>query len=128
MHELSIAAALLNQLERHAPADAVVRTAHVTAGPLRALEPESMQMAWRAVTQQTRFDGVHLDLKLIPWRLHCTTCDRRWQSDDPLAACTCGNNAIETRGSGELVLYSIDVDDEASNAALRSATKSEDVP
>ena len=46
MHELSIAESLLRLAEEHAPRGAYVRIVRISAGPLRAIDPEAMQWAF----------------------------------------------------------------------------------
>ncbi len=110
MHELSLANALLNLVRANAPANVRVRVVHVRAGPLQAIEPAAMQFAWQAATTATALEGALLELAMLPWRLRCRRCERRWQSADYSEACDCGSDAVWAEGSAELTLESIEVD------------------
>ena len=109
MHELSIARMLIRMIQRHAPADAVVRGVRVEAGPMRAIEPEAMRLAWRAATADTPLHGAALDLCTLPFDLTCPACGRRWSADDLFETCACGCDRPRARGGDELILVSIDV-------------------
>jgi hydrogenase nickel incorporation protein HypA/HybF len=111
MHELSIAMALVDLVRQHAPAGVLVHRVKVCAGPVRAIEPQAMQLAWQAATQQSDLDGAELQLINLPWELNCPECKRSWQSEDPLANCVCGCDQPRVSASNELTLLELDVDD-----------------
>lgn len=113
MHELSIARGLVGLVARHAPREATVRRVHVRVGPLHAIEPGAMQWAWQAATVNTDCAGTELQLELLPWELWCQACDRRWQSDDPIEACLCGNQSPQPIGGDGLTLESLQVEEHA---------------
>jgi hydrogenase nickel incorporation protein HypA/HybF len=109
MHELSIAESLIDVARQHLPPAAQPRTITVHAGPLRAIEPDAMEWAWRAATEKTEFASTKLDLVELPWRLHCLTCRRDWDADHMNAACACGSTNARPIGGDELQLMSMDV-------------------
>jgi Zn finger protein HypA/HybF involved in hydrogenase expression len=51
VHEFSIAEALAGQVEKHARPGARVHAVEIVVGALRGIEPEALQMGWRAVTR-----------------------------------------------------------------------------
>ncbi len=111
MHELSIAQAILNLVCDHAPRGSLVRRVGVRVGPLQALEPSAMELAWTAAT----LDGPHpravLEIEYLPWTVRCNACGRRWSTEDPLATCACGSEDCAASGSAELTLLWLDVDE-----------------
>lgn len=111
MHEMSIATALLDQVERHLPAGATLRHVHVRAGAMQAIEPDAMRWAWRALTDQTRHDGAELHLTIEPYRLHCPECDHEWNSNDLFDACPCGCPRPRSIGENGVTLLSLTVDE-----------------
>lgn len=111
MHELSIARALLGRVELHATADQTVLSVRVRIGPMKAVEPQSLLLAWRAATDGTRFDGTRLDFELLPWRMHCPVCGRTWEGGDWCEPCGCGCQQVQVDGSDDLVLLSITCDE-----------------
>ncbi len=110
MHEISIARALFGLVCQHAPNDVTVRRVNVRVGPLRAIEPEALQWAWKAVAKDTKFGRSTLQLELLPWRLRCPACGRRWESGNPMEACPCGHPSPRPAGDDELTLLSLEVD------------------
>lgn len=110
MHELSIAEALLEQVCRHTPAGAKVRSVTVRVGPLRGIEPDAMRMGWNAVIPGTVCHSAELCLEMLPWQLSCPQCRRRWSSDELYVLCECGCAMPHPVGGNELDLMSLDVD------------------
>ncbi len=111
MHELSIARSLLGLVRDNVPDGALVKSVLVCVGPLQAIEPDAMQFAWHAATDDTEFDGAELSLTLLPWELHCLECGRNWSSENWSDPCTCGSCRVDPVGGDELTLISIDVDE-----------------
>lgn len=114
MHELSIARHLLGLIRRHTPAGAVVSRVRVEAGPLRAIDPDALQWAWRASIPDTDCRAATLELKLLPWRWRCPACEHQWDSRDYPSRCQCGCEQAALRGGDELTVISLDVDETAS--------------
>ncbi len=111
MHELSIARSLLGLVRESVPVGAVVRSAQLRVGPLQAVEPDAMKLAWRAATEGTVFEGAELSLTLVPWALCCRECGRSWSSENWSDPCTCGSCRVDPVGGDELTLVSIEVDE-----------------
>jgi hypothetical protein len=63
MHELSIAIALLELAVRELPPGAALKGARVSAGPLRAIEPDAMRFAWEAVLADAGLRDVTVNLE-----------------------------------------------------------------
>ncbi|MCC6581771.1 MAG: hydrogenase maturation nickel metallochaperone HypA [Phycisphaeraceae bacterium] len=111
MHELSLAEAVLEIVRRHAPTDATVRKVRLEAGPMRGIDRDSMDWAWRSATSGTRCDGADLDLILLPWKMHCPECGRDWETEELFVVCECGCNRPHPVGGDELRVVSLDVDE-----------------
>jgi hydrogenase nickel incorporation protein HypA/HybF len=112
MHEISIAQALADLVEKKAPPAMTVHGLCVRAGAMRAIEPEALTWAWQAVTQGTRLDGSRLDLQILPWQVRCATCEKCWSDPEPSPTCACGSQNVYPVGTDELTLLSIRVEDE----------------
>ena len=111
MHEMSIAQSIWELARKRVPAGAMLRRVHVRAGPLRALDPESMQWAWDALSAEAGASEVRLDLATPPWTMRCADCNRQWESSELADRCACGSHRVEIIGGDELQLTSIEVDD-----------------
>jgi hydrogenase nickel incorporation protein HypA/HybF len=121
MHELSIAEALIELVEKHIPPGGTVKRVLVEAGPARGIVDTAMQWAWEAARQDTNCREAKLELKLLPWKLKCTACGAEFEAQDIFATCACGHTEPIPAGGDDLRLMSIDVDvpEEAQNAQIR---------
>ena len=117
MHETSIACAIWDLARDHVPAGAVLRAVRVSAGPMRGIEHESMQWAWRALLEEQKTPNVELELTILPWKVRCGHCDRVWNCTDFPLCCRCGSRRIRPLGGDELKLIAIEVDDEPASVS-----------
>ena len=111
MHELSIAKALLDLLDGYVQSGSKLQKAVVHAGPLKAIEPASMDLAWTAATMGTGYEGAELELTNLPWSLRCSRCEHEWHTENhdvPCPACGGGGRIV---GGDEIKLMSIEVQD-----------------
>jgi hydrogenase nickel incorporation protein HypA/HybF len=111
MHEISLATVMLEIVRSHVPDGSVLRSVRMVAGPLRSIEPLSMEFAWRAVTTDAGMQDVHLDLKILPWTLRCPDCGKQWQDTELNHQCACGCGCAFPIGGNELQVTSIEVDE-----------------
>ena len=44
---------------------------------MRAVDPDALAWAWQAATADSPLHGSHLHLDMLPWQLHCPSCNRR---------------------------------------------------
>ncbi len=109
MHEVGLAEAILEAVERRAAGRPVAR-AKVRAGALLRIAPASMDQAFRLVTEGTVAEGAAIDLIVVPARITCRTCGHQDGTVDPLALCpACGGGDVDVTGGDELVLESIEI-------------------
>lgn len=121
MHELSIAEAIFDAARRALPPlseGTKVIGVSIVAGPLRALDRESLRFAWQSVTRDSDWRDVEIELRVLPWILACPMCGRRFESDDPFAACDCGSEAASPNGSDTLQIVAFQVSDPPAAASL----------
>src|SRR5450759_4558525 len=115
MHELSIATSLFEQVQRHTPPAARVSSLRIRIGPMQGIEPDSLRFGWEVVWKQEHADGSlsvpELLLEMLPWRLSCPQCSRKWESAELYVACECGCATPAVEGGSELQLVSIEVED-----------------
>ena len=111
MHEFSIAQAILDLAQSHVPAGSILRRVHVLAGPMRAIDPLAMDLAWQALTTDVDPEPPRLALDLRPWTVECAQCGERWTSATLECICVCGCRRTFPVGGDELQLTSIEVDD-----------------
>jgi hydrogenase nickel incorporation protein HypA/HybF len=99
MHELSIAEALVDIVERHARGRRVVEV-EVQVGALRQVVPDALSFAFALVCHGTVADGATLVLHEVPAAGRCARCGAESELDAfPLTCRACGSWELEvTRG------------------------------
>ena len=109
MHEIGLAEAILEAVEKRAAGRPVSR-AKIRAGALlRVVEP-SMDQAFRLVAEGTVAEGAAIDLVVTPAQVTCRSCGHQDGVYDPLAVCpACGGGDVDLSGGDELVLESIEI-------------------
>lgn len=113
MHELSIASSLYEQAKRHTPPGARVKNLRLCIGPMQGIEPDSLRFGWEAVWKDGEGSAAvpELLLEMLPWRLSCPQCGRKWDSPELYVSCVCGCATPSPEGGSELQLISIEVED-----------------
>ncbi len=97
----------LNRLNATSLAGAVLRSVRISAGPMRGIDPQCMELAWRALGQS----AVTLKLNVLPWHMHCDDCGHHWSQVELGNHCLCGSSRVRPLGGDQLKLMSIEVDD-----------------
>jgi hydrogenase nickel incorporation protein HypA/HybF len=112
MHELSLAAAIVDICRANARGGRVVRV-EVKVGRLRQVVPDALTFAFGLVGQGTPVEGAELVLADVPARVTCDGCGAESGVERfPLACARCGSGAVEVVAGEELQVESIDVEDE----------------
>jgi hydrogenase nickel incorporation protein HypA/HybF len=111
MHEMAIAASMLDGVVRAAEQAGAVRVeaVEVEIGAMRQVVPEALQMAWAAVRADTLADGATLRIEEIPAQAECRRCERRFEPDiDWSFLCPhCNRADVRIVGGNDIVLRSI---------------------
>jgi len=113
MHELSVAAALLEWVEEqsriHAPR--VIRSIELELDPMSCLNLEALRFGFTALTAETPLAGVALDLVSIPPTWECRLCGTRLAVPDSPSSCSgCGAPLPRLARESSLKIRSIEVD------------------
>lgn len=119
MHELSIAQAILDLARRNVPTGATLRSVRVDTGPMRCIDPRCMEMAWAGIGQT----DVSLRLNVLPWRMLCADCGRKWEQPELAERCACGSSNVRPIGGDELQMLSIEVDDAQTDRSASCRSK-----
>jgi hydrogenase nickel incorporation protein HypA/HybF len=108
VHELSLASAVVDTVERHA-GGRPVRVITLRVGALRQVVPESLELYVEIVGRDTVCEGAGLELELVPARLAC--CGGEWEP--PSFRCPrCGGGGDVVSGD-EFLVESIELEEEA---------------
>lgn len=110
MHEMSIAEALIDQLEELAIEHGFkrVESVAVQAGALRGIVPEAMEMAFREISMGTCAEGAKLDLEVVPAVALCRSCGHRFAPAIDYYQCeNCGLADVELVAGMDILLRTI---------------------
>ena len=111
MHELSLASAVIDTVERHADGRRVTAV-FLQVGHLRQVVPASVAFYFEHVARGTVCEGARLEQELVPARLRCR-CGHEWEVDGIDFRCAACGAADATVVSGEeFLVESIDVERE----------------
>jgi hydrogenase nickel incorporation protein HypA/HybF len=112
VHELSVAGAVLETVERHARGRPV-SVVNLRVGRLRQVVPESLLFYWGIVARDTVCDGSRLDLVDVHARLRCGECEHDWEPEFAIFRCTeCGSGEVAIAAGDELEVEYIEVEEQ----------------
>lgn len=112
MHELSLAQAILETVDRHRDGRAAARVT-VRIGHLRQVVPDSLRFSWEVLTDQTDLSGCELCVDHVPAVIRCRICEGTATLDLPVLMCAaCQTSDVELLSGRELQVVSIDVAEE----------------
>jgi hydrogenase nickel incorporation protein HypA/HybF len=111
VHELALAGAVIDTVERHA-AGRRVTAVYLTVGHLRQVVPASLQFYFGHVARGTVCEGARLEQELVPARLRCD-CGHEWELGDIDFRCAaCGAAGAKVVSGEEFMVESIDVEEQ----------------
>jgi hydrogenase nickel incorporation protein HypA/HybF len=119
VHELSVAGAVLETVERHAEGRPVT-VVSLRVGRLRQVVPESLQFYWEIVVRGTAHERARLELEEVEAQLACAECGRRWEPELPVFRCArCGSASVEVTAGEELEVEYIEVEEQEAECIAR---------
>jgi hydrogenase nickel incorporation protein HypA/HybF len=114
MHEMGIANSILETVASHLgpyPKSHASKVG-VRIGELAAVDPESLQFCFEALTRETEFEGLKLEVEFIERRHRCRRCKVDFVVHDYALECAhCGSLDSDCIGGDELDLAYIEVED-----------------
>lgn len=113
MHELSIALALVEQMEKVARENHArsVPTVTVTVGALSGVDPEALRGAFPLAVEGTVAEGAELVIVPVEAVVRCRACRRESKPELPFLRCgACGESDVEVAAGRELYIAAMDVD------------------
>ncbi len=119
MHEFSIVDSLIKLIDRQPFDSHEIKSVVVSAGPMRGIDENCLQWAWKETIHDTMLEKATLIFKPLPWVLHCKQCDKKFETEDFGAPCQCGNPNPTLSGGDELTLESLEIfEDQYDNSIL----------
>jgi hydrogenase nickel incorporation protein HypA/HybF len=121
MHELSLAAAIVEIAERHAAGRPVSRV-DVRVGRLRQVVPDALTFGFEVLVQDTPLQGARLELQMVPAVGRCRACGVETTFEQfPLLCGGCGSMDLEIVSGDELIVTSLEVEEVPSGGEDRAA-------
>jgi hydrogenase nickel incorporation protein HypA/HybF len=112
MHELAIAEAVIAIAADHA-AGRRVSAVQVRIGHLRQVVPAALEFSFELAAQGTRVQDARLEIEHVPAAGVCRRCGAESELDGfPLACGACGGLDVEVIRGEELLVASLECDDE----------------
>jgi hydrogenase nickel incorporation protein HypA/HybF len=123
MHEMSIAAAVVGQVEAAAGAAGAfaVSSVRLQVGELAGVVPDALRFCFELACTGTVLEGAALDVEPVPARARCEPCAADWDVGMPPDLCcpSCGTAAAELLSGRELQILSVRWEDGPARAADR---------
>ena len=114
MHELSIAQALIEQVEgvRASNGGRQVVSVGLRIGTWRLVVHESLDLYYRTLTQGTALEGSRLQIETVQAQGRCPRCGEVFAAEAPLIVCpACGGVGGDLVAGQELDLISVELED-----------------
>ncbi len=114
MHELSIAQALVEQVEASAKKEQALRVVRVViaVGALSGVEPEALRAIFPLVAEETVAADSELVIERVAARVRCRACGHEAPTDDSffIGCAACGSRDVELVAGRELNITSIELE------------------
>lgn len=115
MHELSLAQALIQEVERiktREKADSVVSVT-LSIGALSGVDRESFEFIFPLAAEGTCLEGAALVIRETPARIRCEACGWEGVPDLAFFRCgTCGSSQVKITGGRDFLIESVQVQNE----------------
>lgn len=112
MHELSIAASIVEVAARHAGGRRIEKV-YVRVGHLSQVVPSALTFSFELVAQGTPVEGAELRIEEIPVRGLCRACGAESAPQTfPLLCDSCGASDLEILEGEELYVESLELEDQ----------------
>ncbi len=130
MHELSIAAAVVDAVIAHLPSpQARVEQVRVRIGALAGVLPDALDFAYDVAVAGTPLEGSRLVLEIAPIIVTCAVCGPQEITDRRDFRCpVCGQVAGRVVGGKEMEIVDIEAADAPADAGVAGAVPADTVP
>jgi hydrogenase nickel incorporation protein HypA/HybF len=113
MHELSLAAGMLDQIAALVKNKTDLKTVHITIGPLAGIFAESLEFGFTELARADGYLNVVLVITKVPARLKCEQCTETYESDRFDVVCPqCGSMQRTVLSGKECSLDSLELEEE----------------
>ncbi|MFF3467281.1 hydrogenase maturation nickel metallochaperone HypA/HybF [Streptomyces sp. NPDC001984] len=124
MHEMSIALAVIDQVEEAAARAGdvtAVRSVRLQVGELAGVVPDALSFSFELARAGTLLEGAELVTETVPGRARCGACAHEWAVGMPprLSCPRCDGGTTDLLAGRELRIAGVDWDDGTTSAATR---------
>ncbi|MFI6492535.1 hydrogenase maturation nickel metallochaperone HypA [Streptomyces sp. NPDC050564] len=124
MHEMSIALAVIGQVEEAAERAGditAVRSVRLQVGELAGVVPDALSFCFELACAGTVLEGAELVTDAVPGRARCAPCGHEWAVGmPPLLTCPwCGGATTDLLSGRELQIVSVHWEDGPTHALTR---------
>ncbi|MEV7283067.1 hydrogenase maturation nickel metallochaperone HypA [Streptomyces sp. NPDC093252] len=121
MHEMSIALAVIEQVEEaagRAGAVTAVRSVRLQVGELAGVVPDALAFSFELAREGTLLDGAELITEPVPGRARCAPCDHTWAVGMPprLTCPRCSGSGTDLLSGRELRITEVRWDEDPAPA------------
>ena len=113
MHEMGVAQQLVQIALDAIPEDIEnpkIEKINLKIGKLAAVVESSLTFCFEIITKETALEKAVLNIDFIPVTVHCKSCNRTREVDNPLFQCPfCENGEIELLTGREIEIISIEL-------------------
>jgi hydrogenase nickel incorporation protein HypA/HybF len=116
MHELGVAAGILDIVRQHVPASDArrVRAVRVLLGEMAGVVPDSLDFCFGAIVAGTPYASAFLSIERVPARGRCGACGRLVELSRLQWVCpSCGELGLTLTSGDELQVADVELDDTA---------------
>lgn len=113
VHELSIAQALVEQLDKIAAENEAKYITGITLsiGTLSGVDPAALEMAFPIAAESTVSQEAELTLEAVGADAFCKDCNAGFEPEFPFFVCEkCGSGNVEVTGGRDLLIKSVDLE------------------
>ena len=114
MHELSIAAAILDKVAAEAERRPRARFTKVGVriGEISGIDPDALSFGFECLVKDTQFDPLPLEIEFCPRVQRCLACAHEFPAPDSMTACPkCGHLATTCIGGEDLDIVFMEIEE-----------------
>ena len=115
MHEMGVAQQLVQIALDSIPEDIAnprVEKVNLKIGKLAAVVESSLTFCFEIITKDTALENAKLNIDFIPVQVHCKSCGKTREVDEPEFQCPfCEKGDVEIRAGREIDIISIELAD-----------------
>ncbi len=115
MHEMGIAEELVKITMDAIPKDIVdpkVEILNLRIGKLASVVEHSLTFCFEIITKDTPLENVKLSIESVPVKIHCQSCHKEWEVDNPMFKCPdCEDGEVTMISGREIEITSMELAD-----------------